>query len=195
MRACAKSRCSLLMVSATTLAPKVFGDVFGEAAPSASDLEQPLAGLEIDGLGKPAVFVVLRGGEVGGVLLEQRRGIGHARVEPCRIERVADVVMRVDVAARLPPGIAVEPVPDDLDKAHQWLAAQHRLDQVVIDAEQIEELGQVRRVPFAVQISFGDADVAAVQIAATQRRSCRASSPPTGPARGRQAAMCGRREG
>ena len=71
--------------------------------------------------------------------------------------------MRVDVAARLPPGIAVEPVPDDLDEAHQRLVAEHRLDQVVIDAEQIEKLRQVRRVPFAAQIGFGDSDVAAVE--------------------------------
>ena len=71
--------------------------------------------------------------------------------------------MRVDVAARLPPGVAVEPVPDDLDEAHQRLAAEHRLHPVLVDAEQIEELRQVGRVPFAAQIGFGNADVAAVQ--------------------------------
>ncbi len=71
--------------------------------------------------------------------------------------------MGVDVAARLPLGVAVEPVADDLDETQQRLVAQHGLDQVVIDAEQIEELGQVGRVPFAVQIGFGDADVAAVE--------------------------------
>ena len=71
--------------------------------------------------------------------------------------------MRVDVAARLAPGVAVEPVPDDLDEAHQRLVDEHRLDQVVIDAEQIEKLRQIGRVPFAVQIGLGDADVAAVE--------------------------------
>ena len=35
-----------------------------------------------------------------GAVLEQRRRIGHAWIEPRRIERIADVVMRVDVAPR-----------------------------------------------------------------------------------------------
>ena len=94
------------------------------------------------------------------------------------IERVADVVMGVDVAARLPPGVAVEPVAEHLDEAHQRLVAEHGLDQVVIDAEQVEELRQVRRVPFAAQIGFRDADVAAVEQAATRSRNCAASWPP-----------------
>src|SRR5258708_12632308 len=68
--------------------------------------------------------------------------------------------MRVDIAARLPLGVAVEPVADDLDEAHQRLVAQHLLDQVMIEAKQIEKLRQVRRVPFAAQISLGYSDVA-----------------------------------
>ena len=46
---------------------------------------------------------------------------------------------------------------------HQRLVAEHRLDQVVIDTEQIEKLCQVGRVPFAVKVGFGYSDVAAVQ--------------------------------
>ena len=36
------------------------GGVFGKAAPAAADLQQLLARPQIDGLGKPAVLVVLR---------------------------------------------------------------------------------------------------------------------------------------
>ena len=163
MRACAKSRCSLLMVRPTTFAPNVL------AANSAKPPQpQPISrsfwpGLQIDRFGKPAVFVVLRGGEIGRAILEQARGIGHARIEPRRIERVADVVMRIDVAARLPPGVAIEPVPHDLDEANQRLAGHHRLHPVLVDAEQIEELRKIGRVPFAAQIGFRNADVAAAQ--------------------------------
>ncbi len=71
--------------------------------------------------------------------------------------------MRIDVAARLPPGIAIEPVPDGLEGARQRVADQHGLHPVLIDAEQIEELREVGRVPFAAQIGFGDTDVAAAQ--------------------------------
>ena len=103
--------------------------------------------------------------------------------------------MRVDVAARLPPGVAVEPVADDLDEAHQRLVAEHGLHQVVIDAEQIEKLRQVGRVPFAVQIGLGNADVAAVEQPRRKAVIVELSWPPPGPARCRQAGRCGRRAG
>ena len=38
-----------------------------------------------------------------------------------------------------------------------------RLHPVLVDAEQIEELREVGRVPFAAQIGLGDTDVAAAQ--------------------------------
>ncbi len=153
-------------------------DIFGKAAPAAADLQQLLAGLQVDRLGQPAIFVVLRGGQINRVVLEQRRGIGHAGVEPGRVKRIADVVMGIDVAPRLPPGVAIEPVADALDKAQQRLVAHHGLDQFMIDAEQIEELGQIGRVPFAMQIGFGDADVAAIEqprrkAVIVQRHRCR----------------------
>src|SRR5215471_10162273 len=71
--------------------------------------------------------------------------------------------MGVDVALRLAPGVPVEPVPDDLDEAHQGPVAEHGLDQLVIDAEQVEKLRQVWRVPVAVEVGLGDSDVAAVE--------------------------------
>jgi len=71
--------------------------------------------------------------------------------------------MRVDIAARLPPGIAIEPVLDNLDIAHQRIVAEHLLNKIVVDAEEIEKLRQVGRVPFAVQIGLGYSDVAAIQ--------------------------------
>ena len=137
------------------------GGVFGKAAPSAADLQKLLARPQIDGLGKPAIFVMLGCGQVRRVVLEQRRRICHAGIEPRRIERVADVVMRIDVAAGLPFRISVEPVSDGLKGACQRVADQHGLHPVLVDAEQIEELREVGRVPFAAQISLGNADVAA----------------------------------
>src|SRR5450631_3307722 len=71
--------------------------------------------------------------------------------------------MRKDITPRLPSGIAVEPVPDRLQRAYQRAGDQHALHPVLIDAEQIEELRQIGRVPFALEISLGDADVAALQ--------------------------------
>src|SRR5258707_15799140 len=45
------------------LGAKGLGDVFGEASPSTSDLQQRLSRLQVDGFGEPAVFVVLGGGK------------------------------------------------------------------------------------------------------------------------------------
>src|SRR6476660_4100359 len=84
------------------------GGELGETAPAAADFQKLLAGPEIDRFGKPAVLVGLGSGQIGRVVLEQGRRISHARIEPRRIERVANVVMRVDIAARLPPGVAIE---------------------------------------------------------------------------------------
>ena len=120
-----------------------------------------MSGAEIDRLGEPSIFVVLRRGEIVRVVLEQRGRVGHAGIEPRGVEIIADIVMRVDVLSRASFGVAVKPVPQVLQHADQRLVAEQRLDQIVVDAEQIEELGQVRRVPFAPQIAFRDADVAA----------------------------------
>ena len=55
---------------------------FGKAAPSAADLQQLLPWPQVDCLRQPAIFVLLRRGKVSRVILEQRRGIGHAGIEP-----------------------------------------------------------------------------------------------------------------
>src|ERR1041385_7090345 len=120
MRCRAKSRCSPLMVRPTTWAPWCL------AAYSAKPPQPHPAGPEVDGFGQAPVFVVLRGGEVGRIVLEQRRGIGHARVKPGRIEGIADIVVRVDIAARLSPRVAVEPVANHLDETHHGIVAKHR---------------------------------------------------------------------
>ena len=163
MRACAKSRCSLLMVRPTTLAPNVLA-AYSAKPPQPQPISRSFwPGRRSIASASRRYLLCWAAVRSARVVLEQRGRIGHARIEPRRIEGVADVVMRIDVAARLPPRIAVEPVPDDLEGAHQRVADQHRLHPVLIDAEQIEELRQVGRVPFAAQIGFGDADVAAAQ--------------------------------
>ena len=72
-------------------------------------------------------------------------------------------LISMDVAARAPPGVAVEPVPEDLEGARQRRADEHRLHPVLVDTEQIEELRQIGGVPFTAQIGLGNSDVAAAQ--------------------------------
>ena len=54
-------------------------------------------------------------------------------------------------------------MPDGLEGACQRVADQHGLHPVLVDAEQIEELREIGRVPFTAQIGFRNADVAAAQ--------------------------------
>src|SRR3569623_1321184 len=67
--------------------------------------------------------------------------------------------MSEDVAFRLPPGVAVEPVAHMLEEARDGAIRQHRAAEVVIDAEHIKKLRQVRRVPIPPQVTLGNADV------------------------------------
>src|SRR5258707_12739339 len=49
---------------------KRLGGDLGKAAPAAADLQELLAGLQVDRFGKPAIFVVLRGRQIRGAVLE-----------------------------------------------------------------------------------------------------------------------------
>ena len=75
----------------------VRGGAFGKAAPTAADLQHRGTGFEE--LAQDAlVFVALGFLQALGGIAEQAGGVGHALVEPERIEIVADVVMRLNVA-------------------------------------------------------------------------------------------------
>ena len=85
--------------------------VADHAAPAAAEVEQPLAGLEVELAGDQVVLGGLR-------LLErrvrgrvERAGVGHRRAEDVLVERVGDVVVVVD---RL--GVARHRVPHALDR-------------------------------------------------------------------------------
>ncbi len=80
------------------LGADVAGGELGEAAPAAADFEHALAGSEVQAPRQGPVLVILRLGEGLSGLLEPGRGIGHARIEPAGVKRIAQVVVRQNVA-------------------------------------------------------------------------------------------------
>src|SRR4030095_14787828 len=76
---------------------------FGEAAPAAADLQDAGSDWKRELGQDPFVLCVLRDGERARELtLEQRRRVGHRRIQPQRVETIAEVVVRDDGAFRLP---------------------------------------------------------------------------------------------
>ena len=81
------------------------------AAPAAADVEQPLAGLEVELAGDQVVLLGLRLLERRVLGRVDRAGVGHRRAEDELVEAVGDVVVVVDHL-----GVAAHRVPQALDR-------------------------------------------------------------------------------
>ena len=113
---------------------------------------------------QPLVLRLLRvGHRTRVVAVEQRRRIRHRRVEPQPVEVVAEVVVRDDVAARLPPRVGVQVVLEAQQRARPPVPAERALERRLVRRQHREELREIRRVPAAVDVALGERDVAALQ--------------------------------
>ncbi len=143
----------------------------GEAAPAAADLQQPVAGLQVQAVGHAAIFRQLAVGQLLMRLGKDRRGIGHGGVEPQAIEIVAQIVMVRDVAARSGPRVGPQQVPQPMPGAHDCEAAQRLRHGGLVARRQFDQRRQIRAVPVARQVGFGEPDIAAGEKAAHGARS------------------------
>ena len=80
----------------------------------------------------------------------QRARVVHRLVQPQAVERVAQVVVGVDVLAAAAARVAVQQVLDAVDQRAPPGAVDHRLDSVAVGDEQLQQRHQVRRGPVAV---------------------------------------------
>ena len=96
-----------------------------------------------------------------GVRRQQRTRVRHRGVEPQRIERVAEVVVRVDVAAGLCPGVAVQQVADTVHEATDEGAVDQPVCRFAVAQEERQEPREVRGGPVAGDVRLREADVAA----------------------------------
>ncbi len=135
---------------------------FGEAAPAAADL-QHRAARGAEALQDAVVFAPLRRLQRVGPVIE-RGGIGHAGVQPQRIELVADVVMRLDVARRARDRIAPhQRVVDDEAEAVEQVAVGEPLQPVEVEQEQRHQILDAVGAPAGRDVFLAEADIAARQ--------------------------------
>ena len=104
-----------------------------------------------------------RGERLREIAAEQRRRVGHRRIEPQPVEIVAEVVVRDDVALRPALAVGVEPVPEAEQRALPGVAVERALERRLVVREHGQQRRQVRRVPAAVDPRLGERDVAAGQ--------------------------------
>jgi hypothetical protein len=90
---------------ATAASPR---GVDGEAAPARADLEHVVLGPDLEPLADPVELGHRGLLERHALVLEERAGIHHRRVEHAAEQVVADVVVKGDIATAALPGAAVE---------------------------------------------------------------------------------------
>ena len=106
-------------------------------------------------LGELGVFQrLLRTGEQGG-------RVGHRGVKPGGIELVTEVVMLDDVALRPLAGVRPQLVQHGVDHAHPRAAGEQIFPLRFVGRGQCHDRTEIRRFPLAIDIGFGEADVAA----------------------------------
>ena len=138
--------------------------VQGPAAPAGADLDDVVRRLELEEAAEGIVLVGLRLLE-GVRTFPAGRGVHHRRVEEEAEEVVGDVVVLRDIAAHHLLVIRTQEVADAVGDAEEPDAdglagrAGHARGLVDVLDEEADERVEVRGVPFALHVAFGQADV------------------------------------
>jgi hypothetical protein len=123
---------------------EVTGGDFRQASPAAADLEHARA---IGHAGfqqrAPDLRLLGRGQRTRQVAFEAGAGVAHRRVQPQRIERIAEVVMGVDVLRAAAARIAVQGVFEAIDQGAPPRAVDDTLERVAVRDQQLQQHGQV----------------------------------------------------
>ena len=138
--------------------------VLGQAAPAAADLEHALARLHAAFVQRAPHLGPLRLRQVTAqVALEPGGRVAHRLVQPQLVERVAQVVVGMDVLAAAAARVAVQQVLDAVQQRAPPAAVDGRFDRLAVGDEDLQQFHQVGRAPVLVDETFGKADVAAAQ--------------------------------
>ena len=139
---------------------------FGHGAPTANDFQHALSMARahprlLQGARHLGPLGLLQG--LLGVALEPGRGVIHARVEPEAIERVAQVVVGVDVALAVGARVAPGPMAQQIEQAAPPVAIDHILQGASVDQGPLQQQAQVRGGPQPLDVGFGKANVPGFQ--------------------------------
>ena len=139
----------------------------GPAAPAGADFEDVVGGLEAEVATEGVVFLALGGFESEAGLRPLRGGIHHRRVEEEREEIVGEIVVFADVALRGSAGIGAQEMaeaverPQGIEREGFGLGGAGEGGRGIgIEDEERDDGGEIGRLPVAVDVGFGKADVA-----------------------------------
>ena len=137
-----------------------FGDgLLGQGAPAAANLQHTVAGLDTGQLQGAAHLGVLGRDHVLFGRLEPGRRVVHGRVQPELVERVAQVVVGMDVLAAVGARVAVELVAHPVGQATEPGAVDHVFEVAPVGQEQAQQVGEVAGAPVTREVALGKADV------------------------------------
>ena len=136
---------------------------FGKSAPAATDLEHILARAHARAFGEQPIFARLRGGEIIVARREDGRRIGHRLVEPALVKGVAEIVMGVDVLPRAGTRVAIERMAEKLEHPLHEAPRHDLVDDLAVDAHELDERLEAWRLPFSLQIGFPEAELSGRQ--------------------------------
>ena len=133
----------------------------GQRAPAAADFEHPLPGLRRQEFGDASKLVLL-------CLLQRLTGcpveggrIGHARIEPQAIEFVAEIVVIGNVAPAPRQAVGAQEVAQPVHRPGGPRSGNGPVDLLHVGHGEFEQGGEVGGRPLAVEIGFGEGDIAA----------------------------------
>ncbi len=142
----------------------MLGGMERESAPARADLEQSVAGLQVDQPGQPVELRTRRVGERCLRVVEDRAGVRHRLVEHPAEEFVPDVVVRPRVApvtARIGAPVPGDGVDDRAEASVHAIATGVHWAQTT--EREPQEPGEVVGVPPTVGIRLAQADAAPAQ--------------------------------
>ena len=140
------------------------GGHFGQGAPAAANFQHAVA--------RAHAHLFEHAAHLGGLRLlqallqiagKQGRRIVHARVQPARVKRVAQVVMGVDVFLAVGARVAVEPVLEAVGQLAPPAAKNHLLHLGAVLHQHAQQRGQVGRGPVTGNKAFGKANIAGLE--------------------------------
>ena len=140
------------------------GGAFRERAPSAADLQQVMRRVHLEQLQQALVLGLLRLVEAQRRFAgEERARIGHAGIEPLGVERVAQVVVRANVAARARPRVGAQQVRHAQEESAQRIAVEHLRQRFLVGGAQAQQRHHVGRLHQAVAPRFEEPHLGAAQ--------------------------------
>ena len=140
--------------------PTLFRGIFGKAAPAAANLQHVIARLHAHAVDHRGVFARLRGLEAFLPIGKQRRGIGHAVIQPKAVEVIAQIVMRRDILFCAAFGVGLHPEPQLFKQPHHSHAGEAVVDIVVALMHQIHKSHQIGTGPFAFDVGLAEPQIA-----------------------------------